>query len=56
MTFEKQLQPAANAFGETYLIESCEATLRAYFALFDGTPKEFYPEIEHSSRRSKGYT
>ena len=47
MTFEKQHnQPAANAFGETYLIESCEATLRAYFATYDGTPKEFYPEVE----------
>jgi len=47
MTFEKQHnQPAANAFGETYLIESCEATLRAYFATFDGKPKEFYPEVE----------
>lgn len=47
MTFKKQHnQPTANAFGETYLIESCEATLRAYFATFDGTPKEFYPEID----------
>eukprot|EP01083_Nonionella_stella_P265654 899634_1 len=48
MAFEEQRNlPAANAlYGETYLIESCEATLREYFATFDGTPKEFYPEVE----------